>query len=294
MEFRSNKTNLRKHLAREKNLARNRLMAVKVGNTNMTLYNMIRSPNIEKIGNLLETHRKQAINRPGMNPTTLKKEFYFGNGILGVQNIAHSYLYGLPVNKSKWVGNFAPQGVRNTSNKFEIKKPVPVIAYNKNGRYVGHVWREGAPPSETGSNTAKFIGIQKTLDPNVRVPKVAPALLRQVEKELGELGYKRMATFPRRVMSTIMYNMGWPNMNRHTSLVTKTIGRQFRRENVHKVNSLVPAFSTINNLMNNTKYSRNDAQKLLNALKKIKVNYPKRIRFIKYLENKLARPKKSV
>lgn len=289
MNFGHNKTNLRKHLNRERNMARQRFSAIRIGNTNMTLYNLIREPNMERASQIYETHRKQIIRpgKPGGKPVKLKKEYQIANGIMGVQNLANSYLNGRPINKSRWLGPYAPPGVRQTSNSFEIKKPVPVIAY-KNGKYVGHVWREGAPPSETGSNTAKFIGIQKTLDPSVQVSRFAPVLLKQVEKELGELGYKRMQTFPRRVMANIMRNMGWPNMNMQTSLVTKTIGRNFNRTKMYKVNSLIPMKK--NNLMNNTKFSRNNARKLLEKLEAIQVNYPRRNRVIALLKNKLSRP----
>jgi hypothetical protein len=72
------------------------------------------------------------------------------------------------------------------------------------GKYVGHIWREGATPEETHSDTARFIGIQKTLDPNVRVANFALILLKQTEKELVKLGYKKMQTYPRPVISKIM------------------------------------------------------------------------------------------
>jgi len=289
MNFGHNKTNLRKHLNRERNMARQRFSAIRIGNTNTTLYNMIRDPNMERVREIYDTHRKQIIRpgKPGGKPIKLKREYEFANGIIGVQNVANSYLNGRPVNKSRWVGQYTPASVKQTSNSFEIKKPVPVIAY-KNGKYVGHVWREGAPPSETGTNTAKFIGIQKTLDPSVQVSRFAPALLKQVEKELGELGYKRMQTFPRRVMANIMRNIGWPNMNIQTSLVTKTIGRNFNRAKMYNVNSLIPMKK--NSLMNNTKFSRNSARKLLKSLEAIQVNYPRRNRIIEALKNKLSRP----
>jgi len=143
MNFGHNKTNLRKHLNRERNMARQRFSAIRIGNTNKTLYDMIRDPNIERVRELYETHRKQIIRpgKPGGKPIKLKREYEFANGIIGVQNVANSYLNGRPVNKSRWVGQYTPAGVKQTSNSFEIKKPVPVIAY-KNGKYVGHVWRE--------------------------------------------------------------------------------------------------------------------------------------------------------
>lgn len=289
MNFGHNKTNLRKHLNKERNMARQRFSAIRIGNTNMTLYNLVREPNMERAFQIYEAHSKQIIRpgKPGGKPVKLKQEYQFANGILGVQNLANSYLNGRSINKSRWTGPYAPPGVRRTSNSFEIKKPVPVIAY-KDGKYVGHVWREGAPPSETGSNTAKFIGIQKTLDPSVQVSRFAPALLKQVEKELEELGYKRMQTFPRRVMANIMRNMGWPNMNTQTSLVTKTIGRNLNRTKISKVNSIIPRL-TINNIMNNVKFSRNNAKELLEKLEAIQVNYPRRNRVIALLKNKLSK-----
>ena len=89
-------------------------------------------------------------------------------------------------------------------------------------------------------------------------------------------------------MANIMRNIGWPNMNMQTSLVTKTIGRNFNRTKMYKVNSLIPMKK--NNLMNNAKFSRNAARKLLQSLEAIQVNYPRRNRIIEALKIKLSRP----
>lgn len=289
LSFGHNKANLRKHLNQEKIWASNRFKAVKIGNE--TIYSLIRDPNIGKVGKFLSIHGNKNINPPGANSRNFRTEFYFANGLRGVHKIATSYLTGAPVNKSRWVDKNDPPGVKQTSNSFKIHNPVPVIAYNKEGRYVGHVWREGAPPSVTGSKTAKFIGIQKTLNPNVKVAKFAPALLKQVEAELGELGYTRMATFPRRIMARILHKTGtWPPMDPKTSLITKTIGRNYNRENQYRVNKIIPPFRTLNNLMNNSKFSRKNAETLLKQLQAIQTNYPRRNSFIGYLTTKLSRP----
>ena len=76
MNFGHNKSNLRQHLNRERNMARQRFSAIRIGNTNNTLYSMIRDPNMERVSQLYEAHRKQIIRpgKPGGKPIKLKRE----------------------------------------------------------------------------------------------------------------------------------------------------------------------------------------------------------------------------
>lgn len=129
-----------------------------------------------------------------------RKKLDYANSVRNVHLIANRYLNNKNLNKGRW-------GNSPTGNNFKIHKPVPVIAF-KDGVYAGHIWREGASPSNIGSDRALFIGIQKTLVPGVNAPKLSHALLKETERELADLGYSKIATFPRDVMGRIMNNLG--------------------------------------------------------------------------------------
>lgn len=134
------------------------------------------------------------------------KNLEVANSVRNVHLISNKFLNGLNLNKNRWTAaDVSTLGPRQKA--FKIVKPVPIIAFSK-GKYIGHIWREGATPANTGSDTATFIGIQKTLDPTVTIKNFGQILLKETEKELASLGYKKMETYPRDVMAQIMNRAG--------------------------------------------------------------------------------------
>lgn len=281
MNFNRNKNALARHLNNEKKLARERFSGQKIGSHD--LYNLVYKTSNDNFRKVINRMFPPNVNSNSNNNNynvkqNIKKKLNFATSVRNVHELANGFLAGRGINKSRWSrSNLSPELIA-----FEIKRPVPVVAYDKNGRYVGHIWREGAPPSETGTDTAKFIGIQKTLDPSVKVSRFVPTILAEVEKELGELGYKKMATFPRKVLAQMLPRMNWPEQNRNTGLVTKTIGRRFNKSKAYQVNNLIRKHGA----KNMSTLTPKQAQNLVNALRAVQVNYPRKNRVIKLILNK--------
>ena len=161
-------------------------------NTKETLYNAI-------YGTKANARRYFGVYSGNKN---VSKNLEVANSVRNVHLISKKFLNNQNLDKNRWANYLSPKQAA-----FKITKPVPIIAF-KGGKYIGHIWREGASPANTGSDTANFIGIQKTLDPSVSAPGLGKILIKQTEKELGALGYKKMQTFPRPVMSKLMNNLG--------------------------------------------------------------------------------------
>jgi hypothetical protein len=174
--------------------------------------------NANKIANMPENKKKRVIN---------KRQSYFA-----ILRESRNHYTRPSQNGNNWSNN------KNWSTQefSGFKNGVPLVLYNNNGRYLGHVWVNG---SKAKRSTGHFQGIQKTVNLNQNIinatrannrppplPRieVAPLLLNAAAAYFKSLGYTAMSTqAPIGKMPNKLNQAGFKNSHNNRNVYRKNL-----------------------------------------------------------------------